>query len=248
MNFRDKAKEIKERGAAERRNFTPRGVPLKMYNYWLNNSRTSIVAIGIQGGYRKENFCHYWRVVALWAPLLWLLNFLTAKKMVVSYIVLLSLAALAGLTMVFVFGQVEIFLEVLGGILATCLALALLFLSVYGMSVWFDSWNKRTRDKFKKISGYVLFSLALFAVLAGIVALGTTVGWLLLLLSVSGALLTVAVCVAVGYIILKRRVKNDNSRVKDFASGVGDFAVLASQVVAVKKWKICPFVDIKVRD
>lgn len=67
MSLRDKAKEIKAAGEAERGNFTPDGVPKRAYQWWLNES-TSKRASAIRSGYRKENFCHFWRVVLFWAP------------------------------------------------------------------------------------------------------------------------------------------------------------------------------------
>lgn len=68
MSFRDKAREVKEAGVAERGNFAPSGVPLRIYKWWLKES-SSKRARAIKYGSRKENFCHFWRVVALWAPL-----------------------------------------------------------------------------------------------------------------------------------------------------------------------------------
>lgn len=61
MNFRDKAREIRSRGEAERGNFAPTAgsVPVRMYQYWAKDSGKAPA---------RENFCHFWRVVALWAP------------------------------------------------------------------------------------------------------------------------------------------------------------------------------------
>lgn len=56
----DKAREIHKRGMEERGDYSPRGFPLRVYNYW---ARTSGHAP------RRENFCHYWRVVLIWGPL-----------------------------------------------------------------------------------------------------------------------------------------------------------------------------------
>jgi magnesium-transporting ATPase (P-type) len=68
MSLRDKAREVKEAGVAERGNFTPDGVPLRVYKWWLEQSKSKR-ASAIRNGTRKENFCHFWRVVLVWAPL-----------------------------------------------------------------------------------------------------------------------------------------------------------------------------------
>jgi hypothetical protein len=68
MSLRDKAREVKEAGVAERGNFAPHGVPKRIYQWWLAKS-DSKKARAIRYGDRKENFCHFWRVVLFWAPL-----------------------------------------------------------------------------------------------------------------------------------------------------------------------------------
>lgn len=70
-SLREKASEIKSAAEAERGNFEPTGVPLRLYKYWLGESNSKR-ARSIRAGGMKENFCHFWRVVALWAPLMWL--------------------------------------------------------------------------------------------------------------------------------------------------------------------------------
>lgn len=71
--FRNKAAEIKAAGEAQRGNFEPTGAPKRLYDYWLAES-DSKKAEAIRKGTRKENFCHFWRVVAIWAPLQFLKN------------------------------------------------------------------------------------------------------------------------------------------------------------------------------
>lgn len=68
MSLRDKAREVKEAGVAERGNFTPTGVPKRIYQWWLSESNSK-KARAIRHGKRRENFCHFWRVVLFWAPL-----------------------------------------------------------------------------------------------------------------------------------------------------------------------------------
>lgn len=68
MSLRDKAREVKSAGESERGNFTPHGVPLRIYQWWLSQSKSKR-ARAIRAGRRRENFCHFWRVVLFWAPL-----------------------------------------------------------------------------------------------------------------------------------------------------------------------------------
>lgn len=64
-HLRQRARVIKDEGAIQRRNWNPSpdSAHYKFYRYW-QRSRRKYVA--------RENFCHYWRVVLIWAPLLWL--------------------------------------------------------------------------------------------------------------------------------------------------------------------------------
>lgn len=59
MSLREKAREVKAAGEAERGNFTPTGAPLRVYKYWASRTKNAP---------KNENFCHFWRVVAFWAP------------------------------------------------------------------------------------------------------------------------------------------------------------------------------------
>lgn len=70
-NLREKARAVKAAGEAERGNFEPTGAPKRMYDYWLRNTKSSR-GRAVRRGSRKENFCHFWRVVAIWGPLMWL--------------------------------------------------------------------------------------------------------------------------------------------------------------------------------
>lgn len=65
-DWRELARKIKERGTLERRNWDPHpdSAHYRVYRYWQRKSKHMHVT--------NENFCHYWRVVFLWAPLHWL--------------------------------------------------------------------------------------------------------------------------------------------------------------------------------
>jgi hypothetical protein len=62
MDFKRKREEILSEGAKQRGEFSPQpgSAPLRAYNYYVS-----------KGGYvpPTENFCHFWRVVVIWAPL-----------------------------------------------------------------------------------------------------------------------------------------------------------------------------------
>jgi MFS family permease len=59
--FRKKAEDVYAQGALERGEFQPTGAPLKVYQYWHSRTKNAPA---------NENFCHFWRVVAFWAPLM----------------------------------------------------------------------------------------------------------------------------------------------------------------------------------
>lgn len=63
MSFRDRAAEVKRAGEEARGDFTPTGAPLRLYKYWARHSKRARLI-------ERENFCHFWRVVAIWAPLM----------------------------------------------------------------------------------------------------------------------------------------------------------------------------------
>lgn len=54
-------RELVRDADARRGTFTPTGVPYDIYRWWRQRTTRDIV---------RENFCHYWRVVLIWAPLM----------------------------------------------------------------------------------------------------------------------------------------------------------------------------------
>lgn len=125
MNFREKANEIRAVGEQTRGDYTPKGAPARIYNYWLNNSE-SIDATAIRSGGRKENFCHYWRVVAIWSPLLMLGNKIGLNGfMLLIFLANLGIIIYAGVSTgsyLAVFGGVALGLSVALGTIAGILA------------------------------------------------------------------------------------------------------------------------------
>lgn len=263
--FRAKAAEIKEAGIAERGNFTPQGVPLRMYNWWLSNS-PSDKAADIRRGARKENFCHFWRVVLIWTPLIWsFLTFAAAVTtktgMVVSAIIAVGILSVVVTTA----GSWIGFFTILGLALAVIVA----FFAVIMTGVWLAE-------------RYDWFEPAL-----AITAITGFLGWLLvvglieqgpiLFAYILAGALGLAAVIFVGwkfadFIAGKRALREANmnkewdkyvagegpnpyerpahvpnkfeTAINAFFRGVGDFLILITQVVRVKKWGICPLVEV----
>lgn len=141
--FRDRAREIKAAGEAERGNFTPTGVPLRTYNYWLENSESNKAALIRLGG-QKENFCHFWRVVVLWAPLLFLFN----KSVVLAGNTAFQLAAFSALVLgVIALGLTysEIGAVIVYSLIGTAIAALLVFSAFAGVSLAQENDEERER-------------------------------------------------------------------------------------------------------
>lgn len=139
-NFRAKAAEIREAGEAERGNFTPTGAPKRLYEYWLART-TSEKGRAIRSGNRKENFCHYWRVVAIWAPLMWLWRGVEAAAQNVIVLGILGCALVGAFVWACIaFGSV---LTVVLWILAAALATAYAGLGVLcGVALGFNEQER----------------------------------------------------------------------------------------------------------
>lgn len=276
-NFRDRAREVKKAGENERGNFTPHGVPKRMHTYWLENS-DSKKARRIRYGTQKENFCHFWRVVLIWTPLLWMKSLATKIATSLPFLIVLALGVVAGVVALFVY--VDDFWQVPLYVLGMGIALALVGLTLTGLDwlhsrYWKKSWNR-----------YVYGAILIVIILLGV----ASVSYALYAWARETSVLTVVVSLALfalaalggGYAILwmsdylkgKRALAEEErktrwdafmrgdigydeyydgprrapGRISKFFSGVGDFIVLISQVVRVKKWKICPLVEVDVDD
>lgn len=269
--FREKAREIKAAGEAERGNFTPDGVPKRMYQYWLRNTN-SVKGTRIRIGTRKENFCHFWRVVAIWAPLMWLgskaQDFLTSKVGIVS-MVLTAIAAVVVLVQSTI-GWID-FLIGLGG---AVIVVATIVGVVLGLA-----WIKENREDWIPKIAIGLGSVFVIVLFTGFVI---DFGWLPVLLwtiGIAAALAAlIATAIGVGYVLAAlRRIANDKwdayekaqveayergegpnpyevserkpaprwaQAIANFFRGIGDMLILFGQVVRVKKWGICPLVEI----
>lgn len=271
-NFRDKANAIKAEGEAKRGDFTPQGAPLRSYNYWLENS-DSKKARAINSGSLKENFCHFWRVVAIWSPLLKVGK--RADRVVThewfgpSALALLVVGVVAGV----LFGGG---LPALGIMLVVLAGIAAFFAFIVGIMFWHEKYPEFSTKVGQRlgivlITASVLFALFLFVSgtgWGGVIVIG--------LAGVLGAVVYKNVENIADYIqglrdraeererIAKQKRKvylnayfnehgyypseapaKEPGRVKQFFRGVGDFVIMAAQVIRVNKWKICPLVELK---
>jgi len=259
MSFRGRASEVREKGKANRKNITLKGVPKKVYEYWLHNSE-SLRASRTLYGSRTENFCHAFWVVVFFAPSLFL--FTKAADAVENPFVQIALGALAVGVLIAASILSDHFFIGLLLVLGGALALAGLIVSiVFVVENYPESW--------KPLTGKITFGIFAAVVLAAAIWLVTLLAleihWWLLLAVVGAALVIGAGWVGAvllsdyldgreEYIAEKRQEYYDEhgefppgkeaGKFKKFFLGLGDFLVLAGQFIRVKKWKFCPTVQV----
>lgn len=235
MNLQEKQAAILAEGKRRRGNFSPApgSAPLRAYNYWAENGGTVP---------KQENFCHFWRVVVIWAPIYWL-----------------------------IFNVVEpIFTNRVSR--AVGRGIAWVFETPY--KAYTNKWTLSQRRKFWDRLGITLVSMigvALLVVVGTLFVMNFGDAWLPTLLVFGGVATLFAVIIGLAYVYdeLKTRydakrfvarqeaIENGNftwaepkepGRVKKFFRGIGDFFTLIAQIIRVKKWKICPLVQIPTTD
>lgn len=94
--WNEKTKSIRAQAAAVRRNYNPSpdSLHLRMYHYWQSKSGDDR---------QRENFCHYWRCVMIWAPLYWARTKLLAILALSAIAMILTgLAGLVGPVFLFI--------------------------------------------------------------------------------------------------------------------------------------------------
>jgi hypothetical protein len=298
--LRDKAREIKAAGEAERGNFEPTGAPKRIYNYWLSETN-SRKGMRIRLGDQKENFCHFWRVVVIWAPFMFFrrtVGRILSNPVVLGGLVaaLLAFVIWAGITWAALGAGLLI---ALGGVIGLGLVLFSIFSGVsmaqkdddereewdlpparvakWGAIIFptfliaygFTKAIKSDYDVYFIAGIMVLFFggfLTSIAVEEGILAALAVIGFILAI--AAGLLLVLLACFFLSDFVTglraTRKMKAREAReeyfvehgtypelvvrkpnkFKKFLSSVGDMVVFVAQVLRVKKWKICPTVDI----
>lgn len=144
MSFRDKAREVKAAGVAERGNFNPTGAPKRWYDFWLENTKSS-KGRGIRHGTRKENFCHFWRVVLFWAPL-WFLRVKVEKYGPAIGGIFIAAILIAGIAvLILVDGAWLIALQAVGAIVLLAIAIVA-FIGGVSLSYHGDTRGRERND------------------------------------------------------------------------------------------------------
>jgi ABC-type multidrug transport system fused ATPase/permease subunit len=293
VSLRARAQEVKAAGEAERGNFTPTGAPLRVYRYWHDR-------VNWRKRPERENFCHFWRVVAIWAPLMFLrtktADFFNHPAVIIASLVLglsaLVFAVVAG-------GGAAILLFVVCALAALAyLTLGALTGTVWGLEEYNDDNERITKavagvtflvslpvflacrlyrrypEAVQNIALVALALLVLFIVTVMLVQLFVAVGllvFLAILVTFVGVLAFFVFGIpAIGRMIQGRRALARAKRLKAMEDGdskplpavkvsgpsrferfvsrvftnIADFIVLVAQVAQVKKWKICPLVEI----
>lgn len=221
-----KTESILEKGKRSRETWSPRlgGAPMRHYVWWREQT----------GKYRsQENFCHFWRVVLIWAPMLrlrqltldrnaviWMRRNVGATGLVMAICVLY-------LTVLFVYGSIALareFWDKIGAwaILLGPLAFVALIVTLVGCIVAFGyvcMGLRRLHRKFKSSSDCMDKPASPIYPRRAIQPL-------------------------VKRRQLPQRARVANSKLKRFCRSTGEYLVLIAQVVRVKKWKICPLVQI----
>lgn len=270
--FADKAEAIVAEGEAKRKEWTPSGVPLRLYNFWLESS-TSKKAREIKYGSRKENFCHFWRVVAIWAPLNWLgdkVDAVLSHRFTMPTIV--TLCVVGFFAAVLLGGGLPGLFWVAVGVVGLVAAVAVLV----GVSALIDRYPNGS----KKLGLFLLKAVGVLAGIGAVVGFVWLTGWFGIAALVVGGILGGLVTLNIERIgewiedwrerseaaERARRAKRsaelnayfnehgyypseapakEPGRVKKFFTGVGDLIIMLAQVARVKKWGICPLVEIE---
>lgn len=260
-NLRERAAQIKAAGEAERDNFQPQGLPLHIYRYWEQRSPHAPSKYG-----RTENFCHFWRVVAFWSPLMYIGNAITRVGTSKTGQGVISLVLLVALIVMGVASRDFLQAVVLGFVLG--LGLLILGTAAYFIhKSWRKSWNKWLERFFYVLTGAIM----VFAVVALLVSLFLDFGLIALLYIVGFVSVVTAFIFGLAtlsdFIQGRRAVKRaeycerlhkmteeeyeehtrqsaEPGKVSKFFSALGDVLVFAFQIVRVKKWKICPIVTV----
>jgi hypothetical protein len=241
MSIKDKSEKVLDEGMAKRATFQPPvdSAPLRAYQYWLKSSGREPF---------RENFCHFWRVVVIWAPLHFIGN-----TVVIPFFTSRPMRAL-GRGIAWVFTKP----------------------TKAWKSLDYDTQKKVEKTVAKALIG-VLIALLLTLLVAMAVSVGIF-NFLLGLTILVGIGATIVAFVALAeHLTRNSRAKREAERqrilglpydewrvamglekkprepkwydgpvakVKAFFSAIGDYLVLFGNVVRVNKWKICPLVEI----
>lgn len=237
MDLSDKARDVVAEGTARRGEYDPEpgSVPYRLYqDYARRGGRVPT----------RENFCHFWRVVVIWAPLFWVrdhtVNTAPFKRFMKS------------------------------GVGGTLKAVG------RGIAFPFKFIDRKVgHDRLMNIGIITFMTLVVLYALGMLFLMGSSLAWWAPLVLVAGlAAVAVFIGYVIEPLIDKRQRRKQAERdaawakrweailngtyepepevvkqpgiVRRFFSGLWDLIVLLAQVIRVKKWKICPYVNIEV--
>jgi hypothetical protein len=240
MSIKDKSDKVLNEGMAKRATFQPPvdSGPLRAYQYWLKSSGREPF---------RENFCHFWRVVVIWAPLHFIGN-----TVVIPFFTSRPMRALGR-------GIAWVFTKPIKS----------------WKSLDYDAQKKVEKAVINALIG-ILIALLLTLVVA-IIASAGILNFLLGLTILVGISATIAAFVVLAeHLTRKGRARREAERerinslsydewkawydelrvrkprwydgpvakIEAFFTVIGDYLVLFGNVVRVNKWKICPMVEI----
>lgn len=221
-----KTEAVLEKGKQARETWSPRlgSTPLRHYLWWRQQT----------GKVRpQENFCHFWRVVLIWAPLLRLRKMTLDRNAVVWMRRnvggggLVIAACVLYLTALFAYSSVAIARELWGAVGAWAILLGPLsvvacFAALIGCIVAFSYGCKGTAWLYRKfMSSGEWTNEPVKPIISRRVRQSPLVRRQ-----------------------LPQRARVASGKLKRSCRSVGEYIVLMAQVVRVKKWKICPLVEI----
>lgn len=156
--IKEMTREVIREGEDRRATFAAQGMPLRIYAWWYRHTKRRVV---------KENFCHYCRVVAIWAPLMFIRMMLAKLFGDRQFWICIALASAA-----IVVGAGIAYPDVVGvvlvGLVVLCIAIAGL---IIGFALAFYLQDKNEFDdvpKWAKITSATLVLPALPTVVAGL--------------------------------------------------------------------------------
>jgi len=255
-NFRDRTRAIVAQGEQERKSFAPKGAPARLYNYWLDNSRSDKAA-AIRSGRRRENFCHWFWTMLILAPALAFGRFIDRHAWLIAVPILVAVVALFW-ALIADFGIVSVLIGI-GIAIAFIAALA-------GLIVGVEALHKRFPVAMGRIGvGLVIAAFASVVVLLAFAFISST--------GTVGAVIVTALFLTVAGIVwkfqdiasyiegreeqkLRERIERkyeepavvaeprEPGALSKFFKGAGEFIVMVAQFVRVKKWKTCPLIDV----
>lgn len=218
-------------------------------------------------GYR-ENFCHYVRVLVLWAPLKWFLyaNVLTVIRpwtvsLVASLFFALGIAVYLwpdlALRTLFISLGGGLGLTVIVGFLAVVIRMLSGSERLRQLGHRLDGWDRAVGNWFSDHEvyigvGIVLIPVSLFGTVLGIVAYEHPILFAIGVACFTGLVVVLGLLAVPGYFLyeyLEERLATrprTTPKVMSFARGISEGVQITGQYIITKKRRVCPFIEFKI--